>query len=91
MKHHTSNSNWKGYSLEELQYERALKTVMRDIQRQKVSSDFSNLKANFIPNTGQAIATRFVSSFKLFNFVGDACRIGIKLARIYRRFKKKAE
>ena len=40
------NNTWKGYSFEELRYQRALTTIKCEIEKEKINAIITNFKQN---------------------------------------------
>lgn len=85
----TPETEWDGYTLEELRYQRALTTARIAISRELLMIQASQLyKGKLPPQPGRSgIFSRMLSSLSIFDYVILAMRIGHKLTRAFRIFR----
>lgn len=82
----TPETEWSGYTLEELRYQRALTTARIEISRELLMLQATQLyKGKMLPHPGRGgIFSRMLSTLSIFDYAILAIRIGHKLTSAFR-------
>lgn len=86
VKHDFETKTWRGYSLEELRYRRALNEVAIEIEKDKIKRQISDsLPRN---DTGATMLSRALGALTYMDYVILAFRLIARLSKLYRAWKK---
>lgn len=85
-------ASWKGYSFDELRYQRTLNMARIEITKQMLAVQASSIYENNFRLSGSSgkggIMSRFMSTLSFMDYSVIAFRIGSKLFSLYRSFRK---
>jgi len=85
--HHTVE--FKGYTMDELRYQRAYSAARLEINRSRLEERFTNLRKNGLKPTGTAGALgKLIGAFSYIDLALVAWKIGSQTFRIFRRIKR---
>ena len=84
------NVNWKGYSIDELRYQRALATIKCELEKDKLKSAFATIKQGGLPMAFGGNRSGLLSRVLGALDIADYSLIAFKLGRrIYKLFNRK--
>lgn len=84
------NTNWKGYSFEELRYKRALTTIKCELEKDQLKAAIASLKQGGLPLIAGGNKGGLMSKILGALDVADYSLIAFKLVhRIYKLFRRK--
>lgn len=87
------NNTWKGYSFEELRYQRALTTIKCEIEKEKINAIITNFKQSKLSVVGGAngnsLLGKMMSALDIADYSLMAFRVGRKLFSIFRNRKSR--
>lgn len=82
------DENWKGYTLEELQYCRAYTAARVEIQRQRITLNIQRLKNGGGTAIAKSWTGRLLSSFSYFDIGLFAFKMGRNVFKGIKRLKR---
>ena len=87
------NNTWKGYSFEELRYQRALTTVKCEIEKEKINAIVTNFKQNKLSVigsvAGNSLMSKMMGALDIADYSLMAFRVGRKLFSIFKNRKSR--
>ncbi len=86
----TPETEWSGYTLDELRYQRALTTARIEISKELLMMQASQLyKGKLPPRPGKSsMLGRMLSALSMFDYAILAIRVGQKLTGMFRSFRR---
>lgn len=82
--------NWKGYTLEELNYRRAYNAARLEIQKQRIASNYRHLATNFNPTVkATGLMGKILGSLSVLDYGLMAFKLGKRILSITGRFRKR--
>ena len=86
----TPETEWSGYTLDELRYQRALTTARIEISKELLMMQATQLyKGKLPPHPNKSgMFSRMFSALNMFDYAILAIRIGHKLTGMFRSFKR---
>lgn len=81
-----SLKHWKGYSIEELRYRRALNEVAIEIQKDKIMRQVSEALPN--KDTGASMLSRAIGALTYMDYLILAFKLFTRFGKMYRAWKK---
>lgn len=84
-------ASWKGYSLDELRYQRALNMARIEIAKHMIATQGTTLYENTFKMSGGnrgGIVGKLMSTLSVMDYSVIAFRLGSKLFSLYRSFRK---
>ncbi|MCH5246132.1 MAG: hypothetical protein J1E84_06695 [Muribaculaceae bacterium] len=81
------DENWKGYTFEELMYQRAYTTARIEIQKQRIATNFHRLSGGQ-NHAGSSLMSRFFSGISYLDIGIYTFKLGRGIFRFFRRFKR---
>lgn len=85
---HRKDPNWKGYTLEELMYQRAYTAARIEIQKQRLVTNYNELSNAHSSVSGFSLVRRLTSGFSYFDIAVYAFKIGRGIFRGIRRLRR---
>lgn len=86
------DSSWRGYTIEELRYRRALVLLKLEAQKEKLARDYREMVAGgVVPMTGTSrnIMTKLMGALDYFDYAYIAYKAGGRLLNIVRALRRR--
>lgn len=83
-----ADENWKGYTLEELKYQRAYTSARLEIQRQRIVLNIHKMKNGGGTSVASSWTGRLLSSFSYFDIGLFTFKIGKRVFKTIKRLKR---
>lgn len=84
---------WKGYTFNEIKYQRALVTIKSEIEKEKLISTFSSIKQSKISVVGAGgnnpLLNKVLGALDIADYSFMAFKLGRKLYSIFSKLRKK--
>ena len=84
---------WKGYTFNEIKYQRALVTIKSEIEKEKLISTFSSIKQSKISVVGAGgnnpLLNKVLGALDIVDYSFMAFKLGRKLYSIFSKLRKK--
>lgn len=84
---------WKGYTFDELKYQRALVTIKCEIEKEKLISTFSTIKQGKMSvvgvGGGNPLLNKLLGALDIADYSFMAFKFGRKLYSIFNKLRKK--
>ena len=84
--HKKEDDNWKGYTLDELRYQRAFALAHLEIEKERITSGLKQMYQSSPMGSGKGLVSKMIGGLNYVDYAVLAFRFG---KRIYRIFKKK--
>lgn len=82
--HKLDDIDWKGYTLDELRYQRAYTLARLEIEKERISSGFKHLYSSTPGNMGSGIMKKMIGGLNYVDYALIAFKLG---KRIYKMFR----
>ncbi len=81
---------WKGYSLSDLRYQRAINHVRMEMERERIANNMKHLQnmKNKLPFAGTGFLQKVFTGFSVFDYALLAITAGKQIRKVYRFFRK---
>lgn len=88
-----ANTEWKGYSFDELKYQRALVAIKCEIEKEKLITSFAGIKQEKMSAVGvngsNPLLNKLLGALDIADYSFMAFKFGRKLYSIFSKLRKK--
>lgn len=82
--HQREDIDWKGYSIDELRYQRAYTLARLEIQKEKITSSFSRFYSSSSGGFGNGLIKKITGSLNYVDYALLAYKIGNRIYKLFR-------
>lgn len=82
-----SKEAWRGYTFDELRFQRVLSMTRLELQKESLAQQFDNLRNGRSTDGSAGWMTKLFGAFNYIDYAVFALTIGRKLVRLFRRKK----
>lgn len=82
-----SKEAWRGYTLDELRFQRVLSMTRLELQKESLAQQIDNLRNGRSTDGSTGWMTRLLGAFNYIDYAVFALTLGRKIMRVFRRRK----